>query len=48
VIHRVFELGNKISIFLRDSNNNDDANIFYNEDLIQKLVCLVDIFEKLI
>jgi len=29
------------------SNNNDDANLYYNEDFIQKLAYLVDIFEKL-
>jgi hypothetical protein len=43
VLHKVFELKQETTIFLSDSNNNDDANLFYNEGFIQKLAYLVDI-----
>jgi hypothetical protein len=39
-----YELKEKIEISLWDSNNNDDANLCYNEDFIQKLAYMVDIF----
>jgi hypothetical protein len=29
-----------------DNKNNGDADLFYNEDFIQKLAYLVDIFAK--
>jgi hypothetical protein len=46
LLYRVFELKEETDIFLSDCNNND-ANLFYNEDFIQKVTYLVDIFEKL-
>jgi hypothetical protein len=33
--------------FLSYSNNNDDANLCYNENFIQELAYLVNTFEKL-
>jgi len=30
-----------------DNSNKDGANLFHNEDFIQKVVCLIDIFEKI-
>jgi len=42
-----YELKEKIEIFLSDSNNNDDANLCYNEDFIQKLAYMVDIFKNI-
>jgi hypothetical protein len=45
VLHRVFELGDEIAIFLSDCNN-DDRNLCYSENLIQKLFYLLDIFEN--
>jgi hypothetical protein len=47
VFSRVFELEEDTTIFLRDSNNNDDANLFYHEDFIQKLAYLGEGFKKL-
>jgi hypothetical protein len=47
VLHRVFEFKEEIAILLSDSSNNDEANLCYNENFIQKLAYLVDIFEKL-
>jgi hypothetical protein len=47
VFYRVFESKEIIAIFLSDNNNNDDANICYSEDFIQKLACLINIFEIL-
>jgi hypothetical protein len=35
------------SNYISDSNNCDEENLFYKEDFIQKLVYLLDIFEKL-
>jgi hypothetical protein len=46
LFHRVYELNEETATFLHDSNNND-ANLCYNEDFIQKLAYLIDIFEKL-
>jgi hypothetical protein len=43
VLHVVLELKQEIAIFLSDSNNNDDANLFYNECFMQKLTYLLDI-----
>jgi hypothetical protein len=43
VSHGVLELKEEIS----DSNNNHNANLCYKEDIIQKLVYLLDNFKKL-
>jgi hypothetical protein len=44
MLHRPSEL-KEIAIFLSKSNN--DANLFYSQEFIQKLAYVVDIFEKL-
>jgi hypothetical protein len=36
------------SHFISDSDSNDNANLSYNEDYIQKLAYLVETSEKLI
>jgi hypothetical protein len=46
VLHRVLEPKEEIRIFLSDSSN-DDANLFSNEDFVQKVAYFLDIFEKL-
>jgi hypothetical protein len=46
-LHRAFELKEGTVIVLRNSNNNDNANLFYSNDFIQKLAYLVDMFEEL-
>jgi hypothetical protein len=44
VLHREFQLKEEIVIFVSDSNNSDDVELCYNEDFIQQLAYLVDIF----
>jgi hypothetical protein len=43
-LHRSYELNEELAIFLSEISSNDDANSCYNEDIIQKLAYLVDIF----
>jgi len=43
MFHGASEPKEKTGFFLNDSNNNDDANLFYDEDL----ACLVDILKIL-
>jgi hypothetical protein len=45
VLHRMFSTEKK-TIF-SGSNNNVDAYMCYSDDFIQKLACLIDVFEKL-
>jgi len=45
MLHRVFELKEEIVISL-SGINNDDKNLYYNEDFIQKFVYLIDIFGR--
>jgi hypothetical protein len=47
VHHRVFELKEETAIFLSDDTNNDEANLCYSENFIQKLAYLVDTSEIL-
>jgi hypothetical protein len=45
VHHRVFELEEGITTtFLSDYNNNEGANLFYNDDFIHELACFIDTF----
>jgi hypothetical protein len=43
VLHRVCELNEERVLFVTDSNNNDDANVFHNGDFTKNIVYLVDI-----
>jgi hypothetical protein len=45
VLHRVLELEEEIDIFL-SGNNNNDANLCYNKDSIQKQVYMEDFLKK--
>jgi hypothetical protein len=47
-LHQGFKLKEEIDIFLSDGYNSSDAHLCCNEDFIQKLVYLVDIFEEVI
>jgi hypothetical protein len=46
VLHRAFELKEGRAIFRGESNNNDDANLCSDEEFIQKVAHLVDMFGK--
>jgi hypothetical protein len=46
MLHRVFELKEEVAVFLSDSNNNYNGNLFLNENFIQKLAYLVDILKS--
>jgi hypothetical protein len=35
VLYGIFELKEEMTISLSDSSNNDNANLFYNEDLFR-------------
>jgi hypothetical protein len=44
LLHRVYEL--REQPFLKDGNNNNNTNLRYDEDFIQKLASLADITRK--
>jgi hypothetical protein len=46
VLHGIFALKDGITVLLCDNNNTDNANLSYNEDLIQKLAYLIDILKE--
>jgi len=46
VLQSLLESKEETAVFLHDSNNNDDANLFYNEDLILQVTFLADDFKN--
>jgi hypothetical protein len=43
VFYRVSAPKGEMDFFLCDSNNRYDADLFYSEDYVQEVACLVDI-----
>jgi hypothetical protein len=46
VLNREFELKEERAIFVSNCNKSDDANLFYNEDIIPKMAYLIEVLEK--